>query len=685
MGREKPTPPVARVDPVELETHGHVRTDPYYWLREREAPEVIAYLEAENAYTDAMMVHTQGLQETLFQEIRGRIKQTDATAPYRRDDYGYYTRYEDGREYPIHCRVKRAPDASEEVMLDVNAMAEGHEFLSVGQYAVSAGQDLLAYPVDTVGRRFYTIHFRDLSTGEGLADAIPDVTGNMAWAEDNRTLFYTKQDPTTLRSYRVYRHVLGTDPAADELVYEETDDTFHCQVFKTHSRRYLVIGSEQTLSSEYYFMPADEPGGTFTLFAARERKHEYRIDHHGDHFYVRTNDGAENFRLMRTPVDATDKAHWEEVIPHRDDVLLEGIELFADHMVVVERAEGLIQMRIRPWSGGEEHYIDFGEPAYLAYPSDNHQFDTPVVRYTYTSLTTPRSVYDYDMDTREKTLVKQDEVLGGFEAANYVTERLWATADDGTAVPISIVYRRDLPRDVGGPLLLYGYGSYGYSMDATFLAERVSLLDRGFAYAIAHIRGGEEMGRRWYKDGKLLKKRNTFTDFIACAEHLIAQGYAAPDGVCALGGSAGGLLMGAVCNMRPDLFAGILASVPFVDVVTTMLDESIPLTTSEYDEWGNPNDKAYYDYMLSYSPYDNVAAADYPHMLVITSLPDSQVQYWEPAKWVARLRAVKTDENRLLLRTKMEAGHGGVSGRYKRYKETAFIYTFLLDVVGIET
>jgi oligopeptidase B len=446
-----------------------------------------------------------------------------------------------------------------------------------------------------------------------------------------------------------------------------------------------VIGSQQTLSSEYHVLPADEPQGAFALFYGREPKHEYEIDHHGDHFYIRTNDGAENFRLMRTPVDATDKSHWEEVIPHRADVLLEGVELFAGHMVVIERAAGLIQMRIQPWSGGEEHYLDLCEPAYLAYPSDNHQFDTPVLRYTYTSLTTPKSVYDYHMERREKTLLKQDEVLGGFDAAHYVTERLSATAADGTSVPISVVYRRDAPRDGSRPLLLYGYGSYGHSIDASFQAERISLLDRGFAYAIAHIRGGQEMGRRWYEEGKLMNKKNTFTDFIACAEYLVARGYAASDGLFAMGGSAGGLLMGAISNLRPDLFAGIVAAVPFVDVVTTMLDASIPLTTSEYDEWGDPNDREYYDYMLSYSPYDNIEAADYPYMLITTSLPDSQVQYWEPAKWVARLRALKTDNHHLLLRTKMEAGHGGVSGRYKRYKETAFIYAFLLDVAGIET
>ncbi|MBN1640693.1 MAG: S9 family peptidase [Anaerolineae bacterium] len=677
------SPPVAKRVPVRLETHGHVRVDPYYWLKDRQDPEVIAYLEAENAYTDAVMAHTEPFQEALFEEIRGRIKQTDMSVPYRMDDYVYYTRWVDGQEYPIYCRKRDLPDAPEEVLIDVNELAVGHEFVSVGRFAVSAGQDLLAYPVDTVGRRFYTIRFKDLATGAVLEDVIPDVTENIAWAEDNKTLFYTKQDPVTLRWHQIYRHAVGTDPADDVLVYEEADETFYAYVFKTRSKGYMVIDSAQTLTNEARCLPAGDPEGEWRVFAPRERGHEYRIDHLGEHFYVRTNDRAKNFRLMRAPVGNTDRAQWEEVIPHRDDVLLEGFELYRDHLVVVERRQGLVQIRIRPWVGGEEHYLDFGEPAYLAYPSDNHDLDTTTLRYTYTSMTTPRSVYDYDMVTREKALRKREEVLGGFDSANYSTERLSAIAGDGSAVPISVVYREGTARDGSAPLLLYGYGSYGNSMDATFDPNRVSLLDRGFVYAIAHIRGGEELGRRWYEDGKLLNKVNTFADFIACAEHLVAAHYTRPDRLFAMGGSAGGLLVGAVTNMRPDLFRGVVALVPFVDVVTTMLDDSIPLTTSEYDEWGNPNDQAYYEYMLSYSPYDNVEAKDYPALLVITSLHDSQVQYWEPAKWVARLRATKTDANQVLLRTKMEAGHGGVSGRYKRYREAALIYAFLLDLVGI--
>jgi len=661
----KTTRPVARIVPVNLEKHGHTRTDNYYWLNERDNPQVIAYLEAENTYTEAVMAHTQGLQRALFEEIKGRIKQTNMSVPYKMDDYFYYTRFEDGQEYPIHCRKKGSLDAPEEVMLDVNVIAEGHEFCDVGRFAVSSEQNLLAYPVDTVGRRIYTIYIKDLATGEIFQDEIPNVTGNMAWAQDNKTLFYTRQDPVTLRWYQVYRHVLGTDPAQDPLVYEETDETFDCFVLKTKSKRYVMIGSRQTLSTEVRYLEADAPQGEFKVLLPREREHEYSVDHYQDCFYIRTNDQAKNFRLIKTP--NTGKEHWQELIPHRDDVLLQGFEIFRDHLLVVERKQGLIQMRVRPWSGEGEHYLDLDEPAYLAFANDNHDFDTPILRYTYTSMTTPPSVFDYNVVTRERTLLKQEEVLGGFDAGDYQTERLMAAAEDGTEIPISIVYRKGMERNGDSPLVLYGYGSYGASMDATFSAERLSLLDRGFIYAIAHIRGGEEMGRWWYEDGKMLKKKNTFTDFIACAE---------------LGGSAGGLLMGAVLNLRPDLFKGVVATVPFVDAVTTMLDESIPLTTSEYDEWGNPNDKTYYDYILSYSPYDNVEAKPYPNLLVTTSLHDSQVQYWEPAKWVAKLRAFKTDQNRLLLRTKMEAGHGGVSGRYKRYKETAFTYAFLLDLVG---
>ena len=680
----KPTPPAARTDTAKLEKHGHVRIDPYYWLKEREDPEVIAYLDAENEYTDAMTAHTKDLQETLFEEIKGRIKQTDMSVPYKLDEYYYYTRMEEGREYPIYCRKKGSLDAPEEIMLDVNEMAEGHAFYSVGTRQVSAGQDLLAYAVDTVGRRIHTIHVKNLATGEHLPDVIPDVTGNLVWAEDNRTLFYTKQDPTTLRWDRVYRHVLGADPAEDELVYEERDDIFYTYLSKTKSKKYLMIVTAHSLSTECRCLEAQNPDGEFRIILPRQSDHEYFVDHYEDHFFIRTNDQAKNFRLMRTPVDRTEMEHWEEVIGHRADVLLEDFEIFRNHLVIKERRDGLIRIRVRPWSGEDEHYLAFEEPAYLAYTEVNLDFDTPLLRYGYTSMTTPRSIYDYDMETREKVLLKQDEILGGFDSANYRTERLYATARDGARVPISIVYRKGLEKNGSNPLLLYGYGSYGSSVDASFNAPNISLLDRGFVYAIAHIRGGEELGRQWYEDGKLFNKKNTFTDFVDCADHLVQEQYTRPEALFIYGGSAGGLLIGATVNMRPELFRGAIAAVPFVDVVTTMLDDSIPLTTFEYDEWGNPNEKAYYDYILSYSPYDNVERKAYPNLLVTTSLHDSQVQYWEPAKWVARLRTHKTDDNLLLFRTQMEAGHGGVSGRYKMYRETAFKFAFMLNLVGIQ-
>ena len=679
-----PDPPMATIEPVELEKHGHVRVDNYFWLKERDNPDVIAYLEAENAYTEAATTHTAGLRETLLEEIKGRIKQDDASVPYQKNGYFYYRRYEEGKEYPIYCRKTGSLDAPEQVLLDVNELAEGHDFFAVSSVQVSTDHTVLAYTFDTVGRRFYTITFKNLDTGDLYPEAIADVTSNLAWANDNKTVFYTRQDPNTLRWHQIYRHTLGTDPARDELVYEEPDDTFYSFVSKTKSEDFLLIGSTQTLSAEYRYLDANNPAGTFEVIQPREVNHEYRVDHHGNYFYIRTNWDAKNFRLMRTPLAATTKDHWEEVIPHRDDVLLSRIETFKDHLVVSERKNGLIQMNIRPWQGDDGHYLDFGEPAYLAFASDNYEFDTPVLRFRYMSMTTPNSTFDYDMNTRLKTLLKEDEVLGGFDKTNYVTERLYATARDGAEVPISLVYRKGTPINGTSPLLLYGYGSYGATMDATFSTARLSLLDRGFVYAIAHIRGGQEMGRHWYEDGKLLNKKNTFTDFIDAARHLVTTQYADSERLFAMGGSAGGLLMGAVVNMEPALFKGVIAAVPFVDVITTMLDETIPLTTSEYDEWGNPNDKEYYDYIRSYSPYDNVEAKGYPPMLVTAGLHDSQVQYWEPAKWVAKLRATKTDDNRLLLKTNMEAGHGGATGRFKRYRETAFEYAFLLDLAGIQ-
>ncbi len=678
-----PDPPQAKAIPHRLEQHGQVRVDNYYWLNDRSNPEVLAYLQKENDYSTALQQHTADLEHTLFEEIKGRIKQTDLSVPFKQGDYVYYVRYEEGKEYALYCRKKGSIDSPEEIMIDGNELAEGHEYFSLGNWMVSSGQDILAYAMDTQGRRIYSVGFKNLTTGEILSDVIPSVTGNMEWGNDNRTVLYARQDPETLRSCQIYRHVLGTTPDQDELVYEEPDETFSAFITKSKSKRFLMIGLHQTVSSEYWYVNADTPGETFQVFHPRERGHEYDVDHLGEHFYIRTNDQAKNFRLMKTEAHATPKTQWQEVIPHRDDVFFEGFELFREYLVVEERQQGLIHLRILLNSGEQGHELDFGEPAYLATLGDNFEIDTPYLRYGYTSMTTPMTIYDYHMATREKVFLKQEEVLGDFQISHYQTERLFAPAADGTLIPISLVYRKGFSKNDSSPLLLYGYGSYGASMDASFSSSRLSLLDRGFVYALAHIRGGEELGRQWYENGKLVQKKNTFTDFIACAEFLSQQGYANSHKLYAMGGSAGGLLMGAVMNMRPELFHGMVAQVPFVDVVTTMSDPNIPLTTGEYDEWGDPNQRDYYDYMLSYSPYDNVKATAYPHLLVTAGLHDSQVQYWEPAKWVAKLRALKTDQHRLLLKTNLEAGHSGASGRFKRYEETAMIYAFLLDLAGL--
>jgi oligopeptidase B len=670
--------------PTQLEKHGQVRVDDYYWLRERENSEVIRYLNEENARTAQEMAHTGDLEEKLFEEIKGRFKQTDMSVPYRRDDYYYYTRYEQGKEYPLYARKRGSLDQPEEIMLDANALAEGHEFFSMGGSAVSSGQDILAYAIDTQGRRIHTAYLKNLLTGEILPDVLSNVTENLVWANDNKTLFYAKQDETTLRQYQIYRHVLGTDPAADQLVYQEDDETFVAYIFKTKSKKFLMIVSVHTNSQEYRYLEADKPFGEFRIFLPRRREHEYHVDHFQDRFIVRTNDDAKNFRLMWTPIGRPAREHWQEIVPHRSDVYLGDFELFRDHLVLEERSRGLTQIRIISWSGGADHYLEFAEPAYRANLNVNLQFDTPTVRFEYTSMKTPLSIFDYDMKTRQRTLLKQEEVLGGFTPDDYVTERLYAPTPDGTLIPLSLLYRKGARRTGDNPLLLYGYGSYGASIDAAFSSPRLSLVDRGFVYVIAHVRGGQEMGRQWYEDGKLLKKKNTFTDFIAAAEFLIREKFTAPEKLFAMGRSAGGLLMGAAANMRPDLFAGIVAEVPFVDVVTTMLDASIPLTTGEYDEWGDPNQKEFYDYMLSYSPYDNVERQAYPAMLITGGLHDSQVQYWEPAKWAARLLERKTDDRRILLKTNMEAGHGGASGRFRRHRETAFSYLFLLDLAGIK-
>ncbi|MCR4440346.1 MAG: S9 family peptidase [candidate division KSB1 bacterium] len=678
-----PEPPRAEKIPTTLVHHGHERVDNYYWLNQRDNPKVIAYLEAENRYLEAALAHTEKLQNKLYKEILGRIKQTDMSVPYIDNGYYYYTRFEKGKEYPVYARKKGQLSAPEEVMLDVNAMAIGHPFYSVTGVAVSPDNRWVAFGVDTVSRRRYTIYFKDLLTGETLAEAIPNTTGQAVWANDNKTVFYVSKDTTTLRPERVFRHVLGTSPAEDVEVYHEKDSTFSVYAHKSKSRQYVFLVCASTLSSEVRFLDADNPAGSFAVVQPRERNHEYSVAHVGDKFYIVTNFQAKNFRLMETDVATPGKAHWREVVPHRDDVLLEDVEVSNDYLVVSERKNGLRQLRIISQADKSEHYLDFGEEAYYTQPTDNMEMDTHVLRYSYTSLTTPLTIYDYDMVARTKTLLKRQEVLGGFRQDNYQTERLYAPANDGTLIPISLVHRKGMVKDGSHPLLLYGYGSYGASMEAAFSSPVLSLLDRGFIYAIAHIRGGSEMGRQWYEDGKLLKKKNTFTDFINCAEYLVREKYTSPDRLFARGGSAGGLLMGAVVNMRPDLFKGVIANVPWVDVVTTMLDESIPLTSSEYDEWGNPHVKEYYDYMLSYSPYDNVTAQAYPALFVTTGLHDSQVQYFEPAKWVAKLRELKTDSNLQVLHTDMHSGHGGASGRFERFKRTAMEYAFLLDQVGI--
>ncbi len=680
---ERITPPVAERIGKELTIHEQTRVDDYYWLNERDNPRVIAYLEAENAYKDAVMKHTVPLQEKLFNEIVGRIQETDISVPFKKHGYYYYTRYDKGKEYPVYCRKKGSLEVEEVVMLNVNEMAEGHDYYHVSNPSVSADNTIIAYGIDTVSRRKYTLYFRNLATGEVYKDEIPNTNGMAAWANDNKTVFYAEKDET-LRTYKIKRHVLGTDVSADPLIFHEADVTFETFVYKSKSGKFIIITSQSTLSTEYRFLDSDTPDGQFKVVHPREKELEYHIEHFGEKFYIRTNYQAKNFKLMAAPVDKTAKDNWTDILPHREDILVEGFALFANYLVVSERKDGLKQLRIIRWDSGDDHYLDFGEEAYFSYISTNPEFDTDILRFGYTSLTTPYSIYDYDMNTQEKELLKREEVVGDFDPADYHVERLMATAYDGVEIPISLVYRKGMEKNGHNPLLLYGYGSYGYSTDPTFSSEYLSLIDRGFVFAIAHIRGGSEMGRSWYEDGKLLEKKNTFKDFIACAEFLIDRKFTTPDRLFAAGGSAGGLLMGAVVNMRPDLFKGIIAQVPYVDVITTMLDSSIPLTTSEYDEWGNPENREFYDYMLSYSPYDNVEAKDYPAMFVSTGLHDSQVQYWEPAKWVAKLRALKTDENILLLHTNMGGGHSGVSGRFRVYKETALEFAFLLSLAGIE-
>ncbi|MFN3597915.1 MAG: S9 family peptidase [Rubricoccaceae bacterium] len=678
---QAPAPPVATARPVELTHHGVTRVDPYYWLNDRENPEVIAYLEAENAYAEAATAHLAPLRETLFQEIVGRIRQDEASEPTYDRGFWYYTRFEEGRDYPIFARRPGSMEAPEEILLDGNALAEGHAFYQIGSFAVADDGVTLAWTEDTVGRRIYDVRVKDLRTGQTRAYRLPSATPSLAWSADGRTLFYVRRDPQTLRAFQVVRHALGR-PEADTVVFEETDPEFSVGVTRSKSGRFILVGSRQTLTTEWRYLPADAPGGAFRTLRPRERGHDYTVEHAGDAWFVRSNlGGAANFALYRAPTDTPDA--WQRIVPHRDHVLLEDFDVVRGALVTQEREDGLTRLRVRDHDGALRHEVAFAEPAYAARLGDAPDYARGLVRYHYESMTTPASVYDYDPVTREATLVKRTDVLGDFDPARYVTERVWIEARDGTRVPVSLARRADVPADGSAPLLLYGYGSYGFSLPAGFSVPRLSLLDRGFVYAIAHIRGGQEMGRAWYEDGKLMRKMNTFTDFIDAAEALVARGYADPDRLYAQGGSAGGLLMGAVLNMRPDLWDGVVADVPFVDVVTTMLDDSIPLTTFEYDEWGNPNEPEAFRYMLSYSPYDNVRAQDYPAILITTGLHDSQVQYWEPAKWTARLRERKTDANPLLFRTNMAAGHGGASGRFERFREIAFSYAWLLDRAGL--
>lgn len=686
--------PIAEKKDSAIVTHGHTRIDPYFWMRltdeqknaanpDPQTQKVLAYLNAENNYLETKMKHTEGFQEKLYTEIVQRIKKDDTSVPYFKNGYWYYTKFEKNQEYAIYCRKKGSLEATEEILLDVNKLAKGHSYYAVSGLRVSPDNKTLAFSEDIVSRRIYTVRFKNLETGEFLSDQIPNTDGGGAWANDNKTFFYTTKNETSLLSEKVLRHEIGQDVANDFIVYFERDPSFYIGVARSKSGKYIIIYNSSTISSDYHILDADTPKGNFEQFATREPNHEYSIDHFEGKFYIVTNWKAQNFRLMETPVNATGKENWKELIPERKDVLLEDIEVFKNHLVISERGNATTSITVIDQKSKKQHNISFDEDAYVAYLGNNPEFDTDQLRFGYSSLTTPSSVYDYNMNTQKKELKKQTEVVGGHDPEQYVTRRLFATARDGKKVPISIVYKKGFELNGKNPLLLYAYGSYGSSMDPWFSSTRLSLLDRGFAWAIAHIRGGEEMGRQWYEDGKMFNKKNTFNDYIDCAKYLIQEQYTAPEHLYAMGGSAGGLLMGAVVNMAPELFNGVIAAVPFVDVVSTMLDESIPLTTNEFDEWGNPKNKASYDYMLSYSPYDQVKAQAYPNMLVTTGLFDSQVQYWEPAKWVAKLRDQKTDNNLLLMHTNMEAGHGGASGRFKRFKETALEYAFLLDLEGI--
>ena len=697
MSSEDIKPPVADKVAKKLEKHNDIRIDNYYWMRltdeqrndktpDEHTQKVLDYLNAENDYFNTKMSHTEKFREDLFQEMKSRIKEDDESVPYKENGYFYITRYEKGGQYPIYSRKKESLNAEEEILFDVNKLAEGYEYYVLRGVNISPDNKLVSFGIDTLSRRQYVLQFKDLATGEIYPEKIKNTTGTSVWANDNKTIFYTKKDPVTLRSDRIYKHVLGTDPSKDVEVYHEKDDTFSTFVYKTKSKKYIVIGSGSTLTDEYQVLEASNPDGNLRIVQPRTRGLEYGISHYGDHFYILTNkDGATNFKLMRTPEDKTTVENWEDVIPHRDDVLLEDISIFKDYLVLEERNNGLNKIRVKRWDGSGDYFLPFDEETYSVGVYNNPEFDTNIIRYGYQSLTTPSSVIDFNMNDKSKEIKKEQEVLGGkFDKKNYKSERVWAPTRDGKKVAISLVYSKDTKLDENTPLLLYAYGSYGYTIPDRFSTTRLSLLDRGFVYALAHIRGSQYLGRQWYEDGKLFKKINTFNDFIDCGKFLIENKYTSAEHQYAMGGSAGGLLMGAIANMNPELFNGIVAAVPFVDVITTMLDETIPLTTSEYDEWGNPNEKEYYDYMLSYSPYDNVEKKDYTNILVTTGLHDSQVQYYEPAKWVAKLREYKTDNDVLLMHTNMEAGHGGASGRFDALKETAIDFAFMLDLEGIK-
>ncbi len=680
-----PEQPVAEKVEKKLVTNGHERIDNYYWLNDREKPEVIDYLNAENAYAKAILKSTEAFQESLFEEMKSRIKKDDNSVPYKKNGYFYYTRYQKGKEYPIYCRKAESLENNEIIILDVNILAEGQSYCNVNSLDISPDNKIIAYGLDTVSRRQYNIHFLNLETGDKLVDIIKNTEGSVAWAKDNKTVFYSRKDPVTLRSYQIFKHILGTNTDDDIVVYQEDDETFDTYVYDTKDGEYIIIGSSSTMADEYRILKADNPNGEFKIFQERERGLEYGIGHYKNKFYIRTNYNALNFNIMYTSEEKTSKENWKDVKPYNNEVFTEGFDLLGDYLIVEQKIAGIGNLHVLNLSNDEKYDIKFDEEVFSAWISSNYDITSKLLRFAYTSLTTPTETYDFDLETQERTLLKQTEVLGDFNKENYESKRLYATAKDGTKIPLSIVYKKGTDIQSGqNPTIIYGYGSYGYSMDPYFSSIRLSLLDRGFVYAIAHIRGGQEMGRKWYEDGKLLNKKNTFTDFVDVSQYLIDEKLTSADKLFAWGGSAGGLLVGAVANMAPQLYKGIIAEVPFVDVVTTMLDESIPLTTGEFDEWGNPKDSVYYHYMLSYSPYDNVKAMDYPNMLVTTGLHDSQVQYFEPAKWVAKLRDMKTDNNQLLFHTNMEAGHGGASGRFRSLREYAMQYAFIFNLLDIK-